>query len=305
MMPKTVVLPSKQHHGFQEYGLTHIHDMSKVNVVGLKNQHFFNVKSCVVVDMGHPTRENIPMTVWHGMLPRKNMTLRECREMLSSEETTYSFLDRSVSQSPYYDRAFQGATLNPHTLWFVEPDPDVPLNVTRPFLRTSTEAFALCKEKKWKLQISGLIEREFLFVTALSDDILPFAVRGLTLTVLPILVKPERFIVVDHEEILAAGFPAASDWVKKAEEIFAEGTKDKGTTAEEYLNYQQKLTSQTPHEPFIVLYNKSGTNISAALLTAEQSRHHGDLVVSGFVAESVTYRIYTEAEDEAFYLTVS
>ena len=142
-----------------------------------------------------------------------------------------------------------------------------------------------------------------MFVTALSDDILPFAVRGLTLTVLPVLVKPGRFSVVDHEEVLAAGFPSASDWVKRAEDIFEDRTKDKNMTAQERLNYQKLITEQIPNAPFVVLYNKSRTNISAALLTAEQSRHYSDLTVSGFVAESVTYRIYTETEEEALYLT--
>jgi hypothetical protein len=302
VMPKTVILPSKQHHGFQEYGLTHIHDMSKVSVVGLKNQHFFNVKSCVVVDTGDPVRDDIPMTVWHGMLPRKNMTLRDARPLLTSDETTYSFLDRSVSQSPYYARAFQGATLNPHTLWFVEPDTSVSLNISRPLVGTSATAFALCKEKKWKMEVSGPVERELLFVTVLSDDILPFALRRMTLTVLPILVKPDRYAVVDSSEILAAGYPAGSDWTKRAEKIFVKGSKDKAMTAQERLNYQKLITEQNPTAPFIVLYNKSGTNLSAAMLTGEQTKRFGDFEVSGFVAESVTYRIYTDTEEEALYL---
>ncbi len=302
VMPKTVVLPAKQHHGFQQYGLTHIHDMSKVSVVGLVNQHFFNVKSCVVIDTGKPRREEIPMTVWQGTLPRKNLTLNQSRHLLTTNDITYSFLDRSVSQSHYYDLALQGATLNPHTLWFVELDQSVPLNVSRPLLRTSEEAFALCKEEKWKLRMSGRVESEFLFVTALSDDILPFAVRGLTLAVLPVTVDENRLVLMTHDEILGRGFEGASDWVRQAEGQFVERIKDKKTTAQEYLNYQQKLTSQSPKVQYIVLYNKSGTNICAALLKRDQYEHFGDLEVSGFVAESVTYRIYTDTEDEAMYL---
>jgi hypothetical protein len=240
--------------------------------------------------------------VWQGTLPKKNLTLKQSRHLLTTNETTYSFLDRSVSQSHYYERALQGATLNPHTLWFVEVDQSVPLNVSHPLVKTSEEAFALCKEEKWKLHVSGRVEKEFLFVTALSDNILPFAVRGLTLTVLPVMVDEKRLAMMTHDDILSRGFEAASDWVKQAEELFIERIKDRKTTAQEYLNYQQKLTSQLPKVPYIVLYNKSGTNICAALLKREQYEHFGDLEVSAFVAESVTYRIYTDTEDEGLYL---
>jgi hypothetical protein len=277
--------------------------MSKVSVTGLANQHFFNVKSCVVVDTGDPVREDIPMTIWYATLPKKNLTLTQCRDLLSVEETTYSFLDRSVSQSPYFAQAFQGATLNPHTLWFVEIDTDVSLNVSQPLVKTSNDAYSLCKEDKWKFRVGGRIEKDFLFVTALSDDILPFAIRGLTLAVLPVVNKGDRYAVEDHDDILAAGFPLASDWVERAERVFAGGTKDKKMTAQSRLNYQHLISIQNPSAPFIVLYNKSGTNISAAYLTSQDIHHFGELEVSGFVAESVTYRIYTETEDEALYLT--
>jgi hypothetical protein len=196
----------------------------------------------------------------------------------------------------------QGATLNPHTLWFVEIDTSVPLNVSHPLLKTSEEAYSLCKEEKWKLRVSGRIEKDFLFVTVLSDNIVPFVVRGLTLTVLPIVNKGDRYAVDNHKDILAGGFEYASEWVKRAEEIFIERIKDRKTTTQEYLNYQQKLTSQNPNAPYIVLYNKSGTNVCAAYLTQEQTQQLGELNVNGFVAESVTYRIYTDTEEEALYL---
>jgi hypothetical protein len=53
--------------------------------------------------------------------------------LIADKESTHTFLDRSGSQSPYFDRAVQGATLNPHTLWFVEIDDSVPLNISHPY----------------------------------------------------------------------------------------------------------------------------------------------------------------------------
>jgi N-6 DNA Methylase len=288
VMPKTTVLPSKQHAGFQRYGVSSIHDFSKVSVVGLKNQHFFNVKSCVVIDDGKQAVTKIPMTIWEGVLPRKNLTLGQVEHLLTSNETTHDFLAWDGTKSPYYDRAVQGATLNPHTLWFVEPDSSVPLNTSRPMLKTSQAAYKLCKEKKWKLRVKGLVEKDFLFATALSDDILPFFIRNLTLCVLPISPRADRYVLLSSEEILGEGFESASDWVRRAEKIFRKHSKDAKMTAQQYLNYQSKLSDQDPQCRFLVLYNKSGTNISAAYLSGSGSRKIGHLPVRGFVAESVT-----------------
>jgi hypothetical protein len=52
VLPKTTILPAKQHMGFQESGFSKVHDLSKIRVTGLVNQQFFNVKSCVVVRVG-------------------------------------------------------------------------------------------------------------------------------------------------------------------------------------------------------------------------------------------------------------
>ena len=302
VMPKTVILPAKQHLGFQRYGLSRIHDFSKVTVTGAVNQHFFNVKSCVVVSAGNVRRTAIPMTLWQGTLPKKNLTLKESRPLLSQEQQRHDFMSRSKGASPYYDRAFQGATLNPHTLWLVDVDDKVPLNVSRPMLKTSEESYKLCKEKKWKLRVRGAVEREFLFGTALSEDILPFCIRSLRLAVLPVWVDDGRYVMMKHDEMLGEGFEAASDWVRRAENIFAKNSKDKNMSAQARLNFQKLLTAQTTIAQHIVLYNKSGTNISAAHLSHDEWQRFGDIKVRGFVAESVTYRIYTTTEEEALYL---
>ena len=303
VMPKTTILPAKQHAGFQREGLSRIDDLSKVTVTGLKNQHFFNVKSCVVVLDGPSSVHDIPLRKWSGVLPRKNLTLGQSRHLLFAEESTHDFLQTGEAASPYYDRAIQGATLNPHTLWFIEPDTQTALNTSRPLVRTAADAFRLCKEKKWKLRLKGPLESKFLFSTAVSDDILPFFVRALRLTVLPVLVREGGLIMVQSDEILAEGYPDASDWVAKAEKIFAKNTKDSKMTARERLDYQHLLTAQNPAKEFVVLYNKSGTNVCAAYLNADQFKEVYDLTVQGFVAESVTYRIYVDSEDEAHYLS--
>lgn len=299
VLPKTAILPAKQHFGFQQVGFSRLHDFSQVTV---NTVHFFNVRTCVVVEDGALHHGEVPMKVWRGELHRKNIPLKQARHLLSCEETLHEFLATTGGSSPYFARALQGATLNPHTLWFVGVDNSVPLNLSRPMMKTSEDSYRLCKEEKWKLRVKGAVEREFLFATVLSDDILPFFVRGLTLAVLPVMVHENRYVMMNHSEILAEGYEAASEWVKRAERIFHKGSKNKKITAQEYLNYQGKLTSQLPTAPYIVLYNKSGTNLCAGYLAKGRVDQLGELSISGCVAESVTYRIYTDTENEALYL---
>ncbi len=120
---------------------------------------------------------------------------------------------------------------------------------------------------------------------------------------MPVAARGDHYVLMSSEEILGEGFESASDWVKRAEKIFRKHSKDTKITAQGYLNYQSKLFDQDPRFRFLVLYNKSGTNISAAYLSASDHRKIGHLAVQGFVAESVTYRIQVDSEAEARYLT--
>ena len=90
--------------------------------------------------------------------------------------------------------------------------------------------------------------------------------------------------------------------MKEVERIWEKKKKKGQPTIYECLNYNQKLTNQHRGEAFIVLYNKSGTNLVAAFLTPSESKKIGELTVSGFVADNVTYRYYADTEDHALYL---
>jgi hypothetical protein len=303
VMPKATVVPSKQHIGFQDRGFSRIHDLSKVTVAGNVNQHFFNIKSCVTVADGKLYKDEIPIIEWSGQLPRKNMTLAQAAPFLKRTSAQHSIMPVSAPKSPYFSKAFQGATVSPHSLWYVEPDDAAPLNLNRPLLRTQEAAYQLCKEPHWKIRMRGVVEKELLFATALSDDIVPFFVRNLNLLVLPVVVENNRFIMMKHDELLGAGLEAGAEWVKKAEVLFAKRSKDKMMTAQSRINFQRLLTTQDPTAKHIVLYNKSGSNVCAAYLNSDECDRAMDLQVMAFIAERVTYRIYATSEDEASYLT--
>jgi hypothetical protein len=241
------------------------------------------------------------MVVWSGQLPTKNLTLEKATLRLEREEAIHTLLCGGDARSAYYHSFLQGATLTPRPLWNVEVDSSSTLNVAAPRLKTADRAYQATKEERWKVRLRGPVETEFLFFTVIGEDLLPFLVRGFRMCVLPVVVDSGRFHMVGHDEILAMGFDKASDWVKKAENVWHSRAVDRSMSAQQRLDYQHLLTVQRPRAPHIVIYNTSGTNISAAYLPLTEQRAD-DLALAGFVADTVTYYFYPSSEAEAHYL---
>lgn len=87
-----------------------------------------------------------------------------------------------------------------------------------------------------------------------------------------------------------------------AERIWEKKRKDKKLSWKGRLDYSRLLTQQSFGAKFVVLYNTSGTNISAAYLTPAETKKIGMLPIRGLIAESVCYRFYAHSEEEALYL---
>src|SRR2546425_12417277 len=143
-------------------------------------------------------RANIPITHWSGDLARsqRNLPWATAKGILKSHTARWSFVSVGPPRSPYYPLVLQGATLVPRSLWFVEPPPNQPVNLKTPFLRTGKSIKAGAKKPWKKLELKGKVEREFLFGSALSEDLLPFVIRRLRLVVLPLLERQGRLLLV-------------------------------------------------------------------------------------------------------------
>ncbi|MCK9426889.1 MAG: hypothetical protein M0Q21_12690 [Ignavibacteriaceae bacterium] len=167
----------------------------------------------------------------------------------------------------------------------------------------TSDAIKVDAKEPWKsLAISGRIESKFLFRTALSKSILPFALFKPDLVVLPITVtlndKNEKEIKLhSSDELMSDGYLNASKWFKHAENYWDiyRTEKNKKISCENYLNWQNKLTTQNINAPFIVLYNTSGINASAVVI----DRISVDLE---FIIDHKTYLSFFNNENEAYYL---
>jgi len=68
------------------------------------------------------------------------------------------------------------------------------------------------------------------------------------------------------------------------------------------LDYQRTLTSQQVRAECCVIYNQSGTNIAAALVTKNEFGMIRELPIRGYVIDSKTYYHYPKTEEEGHYV---
>ncbi|HEY3853894.1 MAG TPA: N-6 DNA methylase [Verrucomicrobiae bacterium] len=295
VLPKSAMLPAKQHIRFQRRGFTELHDLGGVSPL-------FNIRSCLVLRYGEGKISDIPLTEWHGELSRKNMNLPVAKQTLKSESRSFDLIFAPEATSPYFDQFYQGATLVPRVLCFVKPVTGAKLNLKAPFVHTSDEVLDDAK-KPWTMQIEGQIESRYLFGTVLAKDLMPFVVRKFSLVVLPLLMTSKNdLVMIDAAEALSQGEKHAYDWFSQTEEIWKKKRKAEDFTLSGWFNYHTKITEQNPSAKFIVIYNQSGTNISASLVTQDEFKSIGALSIRGYVVDSKTYYHYAKSEDEAHYL---
>ena len=153
VMPKSVILPAKQHFAFQRHGFSAIHEFGEVDPL-------FKVRSCLLISDAKARKHDIPITHWRGSLPKRTCAGPRQKQSLRSEKESYSFLGEATGNSPYYPSFLQGATLVPRCLWFAEPPTDRPLNQDTPFLRTARSAKATAKNP-WKVEVEGIRGERF------------------------------------------------------------------------------------------------------------------------------------------------
>ncbi|MCX6259075.1 MAG: N-6 DNA methylase [Bacteroidia bacterium] len=206
--------------------------------------------------------------------------------------------------NPYKSMFKQGATIVPRTFYFVRLTQDVPPDWSDRIINIKTSDDIQNDAKApWKgLKYSGRIESNFIFRTALSKSILPFALYRPQLVVLPITVENKGNIkeikLHSARELLEDGYRYASRWFQNAENFWNihRTEKNKKISSENYLNWRNKLTEQNINAPYIVLYNSSAKDANATVV----KRQDFDLEL---IVESVTYVFYTNNLKEANYLT--
>ena len=307
VMPRSVITGAKQHKAFKKQKkppmkLVKILDVEKVNPL-------FNVDSCsLIAKAGGVTVYPVPTALISGILSEKNMRLKKAVKLLTIKESEYSPPTVSEEKSPYHDKLLNGAGIYPRTLWFVEFVPGkFGLNPNTP----STKSLVLPNAKDpWdKVFLEGEIEKEFLFATMPSKDILPFKTKYLSI-VLPLKKGKRSWKMMTSYDLRRDGKFKMAEWLDNAQHAWEANATDKNLkgypNAMDYVNYNNKLIRQRLDHRYYVVYTAGGTHIAAVVVDTHKLPDFciGKTRISptGFVPDVTTFYFSTNEPTEAHYL---
>lgn len=253
----------------------------------------FNVPSCVLFAQKEAVRTaasyRLTALEWRGVLPGRDLSWHEAAPRLEVAKKTarviYLATRSAIStgagpttphpSGPYSKRFRQGATLVPRNFYFVrvpslagKPDPEALY-----WAETDPEQAREAKEPYKDVAFQGQVEGRFLFSTALSRHLLPFAITALPTLVLPIEFSAEGPVAGQPtmrkaRDLIEAGYRDFAHWMEEAERVWTEkrGRKAESQSVYERLDYQRELTGQNLKHAILVLYNAAGTNVCAATI---------------------------------------
>ena len=261
-------------------------------------QPLFPVPSCVLfAERGIVPPGIRNTTVWQatGILPKRDSSAAEASRALtwSSAEWPQSAAASGQHASPYRDEFRNGATIFPRVLCVVERPLINPVgfNASAPIVKSRRT-----KQEKppWKglPSLNGNIEEQFLRPLYLGESIAPFRLIAPVEAVIPWNAEHG---MMDATAAGTHGFSHLARWMWQAEALWEEYKRGRARTQDlkliENWDYYGKLTAQLPSLGLRVVYAKSGTLPSAAMIHGE-----GDLV------ENTLYWTAVSGLEEAHYL---
>lgn len=277
----------------------------------------FNVPCCVLFaqrDTTHGSpKDPLPVKTWSGTLPARDVAWDVAKTRLSAkdEEARVIYLgsrcalstEAGASQqgrASSYSKSFQqGATIVPRSFYFVRVEglTGEPNLSDEYWAETEPEQAKHAQPPYDEVSLSGLVEGRFLFTTALSRHLLPFATLKPATVLLPVEIKHGSLRMIKADALIRDGSRLFGKWMHEAERIWIEKRKDKASkqTVYERLDYQRELTTQDLSHRHLVLYNAAGTNVSAAYFDRGEYPR--------FICEHKIYWAAFSDPQEAHYVT--
>jgi len=207
------------------------------------------------------------------------------------------------AQSPAKPSAYQavfkqGATIVPRSFYFIRGEgiKDAPDPATQYWVETDPEQAAEAKKPYDDIHLKGLVEGRFIYTSAISRHVLPYAHLTPANVVLPVVETNGSLTMVTADKMTREGYREFAKWMKNVEKLWADrrGEKSGKQTAYERLDYSGGITAQNLRQRHLVLYNAAGTNVSATYFDRGQHPR--------FVVEHKLYWAALANADEAHYL---
>lgn len=281
----------------------------------------FNVPSCVIfAERAHGSLStSIPKSgcagkLVSGRLKKHNANLAEVKGKLSFKKAKFyysklgqksAFTTKKLgasTQTNHYKKLFrQGATLVPRNFYFIEPTQQISGTlVGKSFTAKTSDASNRQAKVPWKdILISGRVSSDYLFRTALAQNVLPFALHEPPIVLLPAKVRKSGTLVMQSsQEILENGALDTAKWFKSVEGHWDNNKTERNSSTKntEWLDYSGKLTKQDFNLQYIVLYTTSGKDACSVVV----NRADHDLP---FAVDHKTYMHSCKSVQEARYLS--
>lgn len=228
---------------------------------------FFPVPASVVMgqrasSIGRALPLQEPYEIWSGQLS----TDPQIPSPVSLSRTLQDRTPAAPSLRSYYaTQFFQGATIVPRFLFFVDPGELNPLGsgAGRRVVRSRRSAN---EKKPWKDLEShqGVVEEIFIRRVLLGDCILPYRCLSPSEAVIP--WDTDRHRLLDGEDDWLDLYDGLSQWWNHAEAVWNSHRSSDRLSLRERLDYQRGLSRQFPIEPYRVVYSKSGMYMAASIV---------------------------------------
>jgi methylase of polypeptide subunit release factors len=311
VMPRSVLTGALHHEKFKNFKkpmskLLKIFDLEDVSPL-------FNVPSCALIAIkGEANSYPVLARRYSGRLDEKNMHLSDAIKKLMVSEYMYIPPPTPKRYSWYHDRVKEGATLVPRSLWFIdfEIHETLGIDISRPLVKTSEDILSGAKEPWRGIEMRGNVESEFIYVTLLGGDIVPFGFTRMRPVVLPIEPTSTGYELLDVNALRNRGFTHMADWLEEAQRLWEEKATSRALRdyprVISWIDYMGKLTSQNPNKRFIVLYNASGANIVSCVVDRQSLPEFQILQATlrprGYVVDSKSFYYETNDENEAHFI---
>lgn len=312
-----------QHNTFrrQQYpmnlGFKEIWDLEKIKPL-------FKVPTCVfIAEKGMKTVSPYQAEIISGNLERKNAGLIEAEKSLKviegnlyvSAKGERSYLSESEEgyieeqRSPYHSMFKQGATIVPRSFWFVDvkTHSKFGFNPSAPHVETSEAAQRTAKEDYKDVFSKGNIEKDFLYATLLSTDLVPFGHLHFRLVVLPLIQEDEGYSIIREEQASEKGFIYLAKWLRNAQKMWKtkRGEKAENMNIYQRLNYIRGITGQRSNAKYKIIYPRSATYLCGCVVENKnilQEINGQKLDLQKFIADFTCYYSETNNKKEAHYL---
>ncbi|MCT9003491.1 N-6 DNA methylase [Streptomyces rhizosphaerihabitans] len=243
--------------------------------------HFFPRGSAVIFGhrisaaVGGAALGNAPVPLpkttqrWTGKIPATAHDWANVRGWITQEAAELRYVGEDLISSPYRTRFWQGATIVPRVLFFVQQQEAGPLGLGGGRVRVRSERSST-EKTPWKdlPDLEGVVEAQFVRPVLLGESVLPYRLLAPRKAVLPI-EGSTTLLHGEHDHL--DRYPDVAKWWREAEELWMGHRSSERLTLLDQLEFRRKMSMQLPGTPLRVVYGKAGMHVAAALVDDSSS----------------------------------